>query len=96
VIDATSERGLSGEVSITSPDATLAGQITPLPANFFDASKLMSTACDARRERTGSFVIQTRPAIAPLPDAPLAPSLLSGTEAGATGADGATDPSCPG
>jgi filamentous hemagglutinin family protein len=73
VIDATSERGVAGEVQITSPDATLAGQITPLPSNYIDASKLMTTACDARRERAGSFVVQTREAAEPLPDAPLAP-----------------------
>jgi hypothetical protein len=91
VIDATSERGVAGEVQITSPDATLAGQITPLPSNFFDASKLMSTACDARRARSGSFVVQTRDATEPLPDAPLAPSDL-----GAGRAEGRDELDCPG
>ncbi len=90
VVDATSERGVSGEVQITSPDATLAGQITPLPSNFFDAAGLMKTACDARRARTGSFVVQTREASAPLPDAPLGPSDLGPGRVGES--DGA---SCP-
>jgi len=91
VIDATSERGVAGEVQITSPDATLAGQITPLPSNFFDASRLMTTACDARRARTGSFVVQTRKAVEPLPDAPLAPSDLD-----AGRGEARDDGNCPG
>jgi len=91
VVDATSERGVAGEVQITSPDATLAGQITPLPSNYLDASKLMSTACDARRARSGSFVVQTRDATAPLPDAPLAPEDLD-----AGRAEGRDETDCPG
>ncbi len=90
VIDPTSERGVSGTVQITGPDADLAGQIVPLPSNFFDAAKLMTAACDARRARAGSFVVQTRTAIPPLPDAPLAPPQLAPV-AGAPG-----DAKCPG
>jgi filamentous hemagglutinin family protein len=96
VIDATSRRGVSGIVEITSPDADLAGQITPLPANFYDASRLMTTPCEARRARAGSFVVQTRPAIEPLPDAPLPPSLLPGAGADASGSGAAVDPGCRG
>jgi filamentous hemagglutinin family protein len=95
VIDATSERGVSGDVRITGPDADLAGQITPLPSNFFDASKLMSTPCDARRTRAGSFVVQTRSTIAPLPDAPLPPSLVSREDV-APAAGGPGGAKCPG
>jgi len=91
VIDATSERGVSGEVEITSPDQALAGQITPLPSNFLDASKLMTTPCDARRARTGSFVVQTREAALPPPDAPLSPSDLDARRADERG-----DGNCPG
>jgi filamentous hemagglutinin family protein len=91
VIDATSERGVAGEVEFTSPDATLAGQITPLPSNYIDASKLMTTACDARRERAGSFVVQTRDAAEPLPDAPLAPGDLGAGRAAERG-----EWNCPG
>jgi filamentous hemagglutinin family protein len=91
VVDATSRRGVPGEVEITTPDEALAGQITPLPSNFLDASKLMTTACDARRARTGSFVVQTRAAALPLPDAPLAPSDLD-----AERAEGPDEVNCPG
>jgi hypothetical protein len=89
VVDATSERGVSGIVQITGPDADLAGQITPLPSNFFDAAKLMTAACDARRARAGSFVVQTRTAIPPLPDAPLPPPQLAPV------AGGPGDAKCP-
>jgi filamentous hemagglutinin family protein len=86
VIDASSETGLPGEVEIKAPDAELAGQITPLPTSFFDASKLMRTPCAARTARAGSFVVQTRAAIPPPPDGPLSPAIaLDAAEADAPG-----------
>jgi hypothetical protein len=96
VVDATSARGVSGVVAVTGPDADLAGQIVPLPANFFDAAKLMTTACDARRSRTGSFVIQTRSGIAPPPDAPLRASELSSTGAADAASGAPAGARCPG
>ena len=94
VIDATSQRGISGSVQVTGPDADLASQIVPLPSNFFDAAKLMSTACAARRARTGSFVVETRAAIAPPPDAPLRASDLPG--GAESGSEAARHSDCPG
>jgi hypothetical protein len=96
VVDATSRRGVSGIVQITGPDENLAGQIVPLPTNFFDAAKLMTTACDARRTRTGSFVVQTRSGIDPLPDAPLGASELAPRGSGQGAVDATMDPRCPG
>jgi large exoprotein involved in heme utilization and adhesion len=72
VLDATSETD-PGEVVITSPDSDLAGQLTPLPIAYFDASKMMMTPCAARRARAGSFVVQSQ-AVEPPPDAPLTAS----------------------
>jgi filamentous hemagglutinin family protein len=95
VVDATSRRGVSGRVRITNPNTALAGQIVPLPSTFFDASKLLATACAARRARTGSFVVQTLRATPPLPDAPLSPSALRGAPRG-EGEDRGDDEGCPG
>ena len=79
VIDATSQGGgISGIVQVTGPDADLAGQVTPLSTKYFDASKLLSTPCAARRARTGSFVVQTREAAGAPPDAPLGAADLPG------------------
>lgn len=96
VIDPTAlGGGVSGTVEITGPDADLAGQIVPLPANFLDAAKLMTTACAARRARTGSFVVQTRDAVSPSPDAPVTPGELM-QPGGAQGGSEAGDAPCPG
>jgi hypothetical protein len=97
VIDPTAQGGgVSGTVEITSPDSQLASQIVPLPSNFLDAAKRMGTACDARRTRTGSFVVQTRDAAPPPPDAPVGPGELGGGGAGATGDGTGDDQRCPG
>ncbi|MBW1684238.1 MAG: filamentous hemagglutinin N-terminal domain-containing protein [Deltaproteobacteria bacterium] len=75
LIEATSETGISGEIRISSPDADVVSQVTPLPSNFVDASDRLLTPCIARTERTGSFVVQNREALPPPPDAPLSPAL---------------------
>jgi hypothetical protein len=90
VIDASSRAGIDGLVQTTTPDAQLAGQITPLPANYFDASRMMKTPCAARTARTGSFVVQTREAPEPPPDAPLS----AGAES-EPGAAASPDGHCP-
>jgi hypothetical protein len=96
VADATSgPDGIPGTVEITGPDEQLAGQIAPLPTNFFDASELMTTPCAARTTRAGSLVVQTRKAIEPPPDAPLS---LPGSADGdaADRHTGASTGDCPG
>ncbi len=57
-----------------SPDSELAGQLTPLPMTFLDALRMMNTPCEARRARTGSFVVASRAVLEPPPDAPLVAS----------------------
>jgi len=85
LIEAHSDLGVSGEIQISSPDADVVSQVTPLPSSFVDPSDRLLPPCAARTERTGSFVVQSREAIQPLPDAPLSPAL-----AGAAGAAGAS------
>lgn len=69
VLDATAETGIAGTVEIVSPAADLVSQVTPLPAEFFDASQLLTTPCEARRARRGSLTVQTGRAPEPPPDA---------------------------
>ncbi|MFQ5416219.1 MAG: filamentous hemagglutinin N-terminal domain-containing protein [Myxococcota bacterium] len=87
LIEATSERGVSGEIEITAPDADVVGRVTALPSSFVDPSDRLLPPCVARTERTGSFVVQGREVIQPSPDAPLSPHLGS-----AGGASPARDP----
>jgi filamentous hemagglutinin family protein len=81
VIDATSETGISGQIVISSPDADVVSQVTPLPSSFVDASDRLLTPCVARTQRTGSFVVQNREALPPPPDAPLSPALAGASPA---------------
>jgi len=81
LIEATSETGISGEIRISSPDADVVSQVTPLPSSFVDASDRLLTPCVARTERTGSFVVQNREALPPPPDAPLSPALAGASPA---------------
>jgi hypothetical protein len=94
VLDATSDTGFPGEIEIVSPAADLVGQVTPLPVNYFDASEMMTTACEARRARTGSFVVQARAAVEAPPDAPLSAPFAADSEAGGGREDSSTG-RCP-
>jgi filamentous hemagglutinin family protein len=84
VIEATSETGVSGEITISSPDADVVSQVTPLPSSFVDPSDRLLPPCVARTERTGSFVVQSREALPPPPDAPLPPALAGSHDAAGT------------
>jgi filamentous hemagglutinin family protein len=77
LIEATSERGVSGEILIGSPDADIVSQIAQLPSSFVDPSDRILPPCAARTERTGSFMVQNREALPRPLDAPL-PSTLGG------------------
>lgn len=81
-ITASSRLGVAGQIDIEAPDAELAGQVTPLSGEFFDASQMMLPPCAARTSRAGSFVIQRRAAPRPPPDAPLPPALASAVQEG--------------
>jgi large exoprotein involved in heme utilization and adhesion len=77
LIQAKSEFGLSGTIAISSPDAVIVSQLTPLPGAFVDPSDRLLPPCAARTQRTGSFVVQARESIPAAPDAPLSPALLA-------------------
>ncbi len=76
VVDARNSLGISGEISITAPDADLSGQLAVLPAGFADPSALLRSPCAARAREGSSFVVA--PGAAPVggdaaPSAPLEP-----------------------
>jgi filamentous hemagglutinin family protein len=92
LIEATSEKGVSGEIQISSPDADIVSQVAQLSSSFVDPSDRLLPPCVARTERTGSFMVQNRDALPRSLDAPL-PSNL-GDAPGVDGippASGSTD-----
>jgi hypothetical protein len=82
LIEATSEKGVSGEIQISSPDADVASQVAVLSSSFVDPSDRLLPPCVARTERTGSFMVQNREALPRSLDAPLSSDLT-----GAPGTD---------
>jgi large exoprotein involved in heme utilization and adhesion len=48
VVDATSQRGISGEVNIQSPLQNVGGRLTPLSQQFSSAAALLAQRCAAR------------------------------------------------
>jgi filamentous hemagglutinin family protein len=75
LIEATSEKGVSGEIQISSPDADIVSQIAQLSSSFVDPSDRLLPPCVARTERTGSFMVQNREALPRPLDAPLPSNL---------------------
>ena len=49
IVSASSELGISGEVQIDAPDASIVGTLAALPAVFLDAVELIREGCAARR-----------------------------------------------
>jgi len=96
LIQATSEKGLSGEIQISAPDADIASQVTVLPSSFVDPSDRLLPPCVARTERTGSFMVRGRDALPRPLDAPLPSSLLDTPAVGGNPpASGTNDCSVP-
>lgn len=54
VVDASSQLGISGSITITAPKADVAGGVGVLTASFFDASALLRSNCGARAGRMAS------------------------------------------
>ncbi|MBE9561329.1 MAG: hypothetical protein IMF12_00515, partial [Proteobacteria bacterium] len=74
VINASSEFGLSGIITIETPDENSAESLYIMSANFFDASKLLNTPCGQRiAENLSSFVLKPSEGT-PSPFADLLPS----------------------
>ena len=72
LVDASSELGIDGTVSIVAPDTDVTSGITTLPSEVLDATALMKSACSAATAEGGSFVVAARPGLPVSPDALLA------------------------
>ena len=82
-IDATSSRGVSGQILIQSPIQQLAGAIAPLPQAFAVAANLYGQRCAAQKGgQFSSFVQGTRDGVPPQPGDLLASPLVFASEAG--------------
>lgn len=72
-INASSEFGLDGNISISTPDINTLQSLTELPRNVVDPQQLTAQACSDNRETaaTNSFAISGKGGILPAPDQPL-------------------------
>jgi filamentous hemagglutinin family protein len=69
-INASSEFGVSGVISITTPDVDLSRGLAELPADIIDASRLVAVGCSSEvvsQTNRGEFYQTGRGGIAPLP-----------------------------
>jgi filamentous hemagglutinin family protein len=73
VVRADSQLSNDGEIEITAPEANLSGDLAALSSSFFDASALLASRCEARRARSGSFVVAGRGGLLAPPDVLLSP-----------------------
>jgi filamentous hemagglutinin family protein len=87
VIDASSDFGVSGNVSIQTPLSNLSGSLAPLPQNFLQAGALLASRCAARVAggSTSSFVVAGRDSVPLEPGAMLPSTLLSATASSLSG-----------
>ena len=77
VVEASSALGVSGTVSISSPDTDISGGITTLPDNFLDISELLAEQCATRKGiRSNSLVITGRGGLPQAPGNYLTASIL--------------------
>jgi filamentous hemagglutinin family protein len=67
LVQASSEKGISGSVAISSPRVDLSGALRVLPSNFLDASSLLRASCGARAGQSNSFLAAGRGGIAEPP-----------------------------
>jgi filamentous hemagglutinin family protein len=77
VIDASSELGVSGQVTTTAPDSDLLEGLVRLPAEFLDSAALLGSRCAARDRERGSFVVGGRTGLRESPLRPLSTPILS-------------------
>jgi large exoprotein involved in heme utilization and adhesion len=54
LVQASSQRGISGEISISAPNVDVSSGLSALPSAFFDASLLLRESCAARAGRAAS------------------------------------------
>jgi filamentous hemagglutinin family protein len=64
IMEASSQLGVSGTVTVTAPSADIGAGLGALPASFFDASRLLRETCASRAgESENSFVAVGRGAL---------------------------------
>ncbi len=60
IVSASSALGIDGTIEIESPEEDVTSHLTILPGNFFDATRWVSTPCEARSGETESrFEVRT-------------------------------------
>jgi large exoprotein involved in heme utilization and adhesion len=67
-ITASSDFGISGTVTLNTPDVDPIRGTTPLPTGLVDTNALISSNCLARRNRQGRFIITGTGGLATQPD----------------------------
>lgn len=69
-IDASSNAGLDGTITLTAPDFDLESGLAQLPTDYLDASALLRPSCQARTstEKEGSFVVVRRQGLPASPE----------------------------
>jgi len=75
VVDASSQTGIDGSVSIESPASDLTSQTTPPPQQYLDVSALLGNACAAAGASQSSLVVNRVAGLPATPEGPL-PSRL--------------------
>jgi filamentous hemagglutinin family protein len=74
-VDASSDEGISGQITVNAPVVNLNDALARLPDDFRRSQALLREHCAARVQGLGSFVVEGREATEELPDAPLAAPL---------------------
>jgi len=79
-IDASSQRGISGQVNIQAPVTNISGTVAPLPQAFAQTAELLRNRCAARLHEgtVSSLVERGRDGVPPSPEG-LLPSRLTRT-----------------
>jgi len=93
LVDASSQLGVPGTVSISAPNTNQSAQIKVLPAAFFDASALAREACSGRFARgapRSSLVGVGRGGLSASPERSAASTYFDGGPAASSGAPGGT------
>jgi large exoprotein involved in heme utilization and adhesion len=67
-ITASSQFGISGTISLNTPDVDPSRGTATLPTGVIDTDALIASSCVARRSRQGRFVITGTGGLAPQPD----------------------------
>jgi hypothetical protein len=70
-LDASSQLGIQGVITINRPDIDPTQGLVNLPEEFVDVSNLITQGCQARDRATGQFFITGRGGLAPGPEEPL-------------------------